>query len=116
MVKASLYILMPVPCLRPNVVVLLLLPSGTIGLGTPPIGLRNRATQIPQELIFAFAVFKKKMAYIKEVTKVSVEWSISSSNHAYQPQQYKRKKNSKSTPYRMLGECSTNSFFNGSPY
>ena len=30
---------------------------------------------------------KKKTAYIKEVTKFSVEWSISSSNHARQPQQ-----------------------------
>ena len=26
------------------------------------------------------------------------------------------KKNSKSTPYRMLGECGTNSLFNGGAY
>ena len=37
-------------------------------------------------------MFKKKTAYIKEVTKVSVEWSISPSNHACQPQQCKKKK------------------------
>ena len=34
-----------------------------------------------------FLLCLKKTAYIKEVTKFSVEWSISSSNHACQPQQ-----------------------------